>query len=45
MKKIIKELKLIINNELYKKKIISFEEFKLINENIIKDDIDECSSN
>lgn len=36
MKEIIKELKLIINKELYQKKIISFEEYKLMNEKILK---------
>lgn len=45
MKEIIKELKLIINKELYQKGIIDFEEFKLMNEEIIKGDINECSSN
>ena len=45
MKEIIKELKLIINKELYQKKIISFEEFKLMNEEIIKEIKDECPSN
>ena len=37
MKEIIKELKLIINKELYQKKIISFEEYKLMNEKILKE--------
>ena len=45
MKEIIKELKLIINKELYQKKIISFEEFKLMNEEIIKEKSNEYSSN
>ena len=36
MKVIMKELKLLINKELYNKKIISFEEFKLMNEKIMK---------
>ena len=45
MKEIIKELKLIINKELYQKKIISFEEFKNMNEKILKEDINECPSN
>lgn len=45
MKEIIKELKLIINKELYQKGIINFEEFKCMNEEIIKEDINECSSN
>ena len=45
MKEIIKELKLIINKELYQKKILSFAEFKLMNEEIIKEIKDECPSN
>ena len=45
MKEMIKELKLIINKELYQKRIISFEEFKLMNEEIIKEIKDECPSN
>lgn len=36
MKTIIKELKLLINKELYNKKIISFDEFKLMNEKIME---------
>lgn len=36
MNKIIKELKLLINKEIYNKKIISFEEFKLMNEKIME---------
>ena len=44
MKVIIKELKLLINKELYNKKIISFEEFKLMNEKImeIENGYDKC---
>ena len=45
MKEIIKELKLIINKELYQKKLINFEEFKIMNEEITKEDINECPSN
>ena len=45
MKEIIREFKLIINKELYEKKIINFDEFKLMNEEIIKEKINECSSN
>lgn len=45
MKEIIKELKLIINKELYQKKIISFDELKIINEEIIKETKNECISN
>lgn len=45
MKEIIKELKLIINKELYQKQIISFEEFKIMNEEIIKEKENEYSSN
>ena len=37
MKEKIKELKLILNKELYQKEIISFEEFKLINEEILQE--------
>lgn len=37
MDTLIKELKLIINKELYHKKIISFEEFKAMSEKIIKE--------
>ena len=44
MKEIIKELKLIINKELYKK-IISFDELKIINEEIIKETKNEGTSN
>lgn len=36
MKEIMKELKLLINKELFNKKIISFEEFKLMNEKIME---------
>lgn len=36
MNTVIKELKLLINKELYNKKIISFEEFKLMNETIME---------
>ena len=43
MKEIVKELKLIKNKELYQKKLISFEEFKCINEEIIKEKEHECS--
>ena len=42
MKEIIKELKLIKN---YIKKIISFDELKIINEEIIKETKNECTSN
>lgn len=45
MKEIIEELKLIINKQLYQKRIISFEEFKLMNEEIIKEKANEYSSN
>lgn len=41
---LIKELKLIINKELYHKQIISFEEFKAMNEEIIKEIKNECTS-
>lgn len=44
MKVIMKELKLLINKELYNKKIINFEEFKLMNEKImeIENEYDKC---
>ena len=45
MKEIIKELKLIINKELYHKEIISFEEFKLANEKIMKEQENEYCKN
>lgn len=37
MNEIIKELKLIINKGLYQKGKITFEEFKLVNEKIMKE--------
>ena len=42
MDTLIKELKLVINKELYHKKLISFEEFKAMNEKIIKEKEHEC---
>ena len=45
MNKIMKELKLLINKELYNKKIISFEEFKLANEKIMKEKENEYCKN
>lgn len=45
MQDLMKELKLIINKELYQKKIISFEEFKTMNEEIIKENNYEYSKN
>ena len=45
MKDIIKELKLLINKELYQKKVISFEELKIMNEEIIMETKNECTSN
>ncbi len=44
MDNIIKELKLIINKELYQKKIISFEEFKFINDALIREKKHEYTS-
>lgn len=41
MENLIKELKSVINKELYHKKIISFEEFKAMNEKIIKENSNE----
>ena len=45
MKKILKELKLIINKELYQKGKISFESFKLANEKIMKEQENEYCKN
>lgn len=45
MKKILKELKLIINKELYQKGKITFEEFKLANERIMKEQENEYFKN
>ena len=45
MKKILKELKLIINKELYQKGKITFEEFKLANEKIMKEQENEYCKN
>ena len=45
MKEIIEELKLIINKQLYQKRIISFEEFKLANEKIMKEQENEYFKN
>lgn len=45
MKKILKELKLIINKELYQKGKITFEEFKLVNEKIMKEQENEYCKN
>lgn len=45
MNEIIKELKLIINKELYQKGKITFEEFKLVNEKIMKEQENEYCKN
>lgn len=45
MKKILKELKLIINKELYQKGKITFEEFKLANERVLKEQENEYCKN
>ena len=45
MKEIIKELKLTINKELYQKELINFEEFKVMNEMILKENNNEYPSN
>lgn len=45
MDKILKELKLIINKELYQKSKISFEEFKLANKRIMKEEENEYCKN
>lgn len=36
MDKIIKELNIIINKDLYQKKVISFDEFKIMNELLLE---------
>ena len=45
MNEIIKELKLIINKELYQKGKITFKEFKLVNEKIMKEKENEYCKN
>lgn len=45
MDNIIKDLKIIINKELLDKEVINYEEFKLMNEELLKEGIDEYSSN
>ena len=44
MKDIVKELKILLNKELYQKKIISFEEFKLMNDKLMKEEKNEYTS-
>ena len=44
MKKILKELKLIINKELYQKGKITFEEFKLANEQLMSEENEYCKN-
>lgn len=45
MESIIKELKIIINKYLLQKDIISFEEFKIMNENLLREKNNEYSKN
>lgn len=45
MENIIKELKRTINKNLFEKEIISFEEFKIINENLLREKNNEYSKN
>ena len=44
MNQIIKELKLIINNNLYQKNKITFEVFKLTNEKLMKEENEYCKN-
>ncbi len=44
MNQIINELKLIINNNLYQKNKITFEEFKLANEKLMKEYNEYCKN-
>ena len=39
MKQLLKELKFIINKELYQNEVISFEEFKLMNDLLMREKI------
>lgn len=45
MESIINELKIIINKELLQNQIISFEEFKIMNENLLREKNNEHSKN
>jgi len=45
MESIIKELKITINKYLLQKDIISFEEFKIMNENLLREKNNEHSKN
>lgn len=45
MKEIIKELKVIINKDLYQEKVINFDEFKIMNEFLLKENKDEYIKN
>ena len=45
MENIIKELKITINNYLLQKDIISFEEFKIMNKNLLREKNNEHSTN
>ena len=45
MEEIMKELEVIINKDLYKEKFINFEEFKIMNELLLKENDDEYIKN
>ena len=45
MEKIIKELEVIINKDLYQDKISNFDEFKIMNELLLKENEDEYIKN
>ena len=45
MEEIIKELEIIINKDLYQEKISKFDEFKIMNELLLKEDEDEYIKN
>lgn len=45
MKDLIKELEVIVNKDLYQEKIIDFDEFKIMNELLLKEDEDEYIKN
>ena len=45
MEEIIKELEVIINKDLYQEKVINFDEFKIMNELLLKENEDEYIKN
>ena len=45
MKEIVKELEIIINKDLYQKNMINFEEFKIMNELLLKEKENEYLKN